>query len=536
MALALPSGGSSPGGTEILDESAIGVSAEELESAQKSRDRFGYIGERLDFSVSPRPENVKKFFEGEYDPSKRGVRNPVNNPLSLIRPESIHTLSSLYERNGNSHVSVAYYKDPNSPERGYKDRECESDYVSIIKAFEGLYLTILESLNNPDKDARRDAVMKVLEHFFAEKRQIHDFDKKVPAISKVDNPAGWLLYTVLSVLDNPSEEISPVGRLRALELLSLFESDQLAEGFRSDKYNCKYYNGYDRSHLAKLPYTFCSREERSDENHRDKWQKNPLIQTVVVKDGDGKIDWRSSMAVILEKYPREAVQLALLFLHDNQTSVGGIQLLRSIPSLARETQAVILDQKATFMVEHKLGKGDAEAVLEGLGLAAPTGVVMDISERTREELTQFLARQTQLSMHLEFQAAVLQQRASEIAWKNFELGQVVRDQQAELAYWRAGVRPTVVADESRQRNPEDVFKKMDPMGYLRVLGLHPMAFEDLDDNDIKELVGRQYKYFASKFHPDHQSGGKADEDKMKLLNEARDVLVDKVKRARYLSH
>ena len=531
----LSSEGFTHDGIDILDKTALGVSSEELKRAMKSRDRFDVISRgRLDFSVSPRPENVKEFFKGEYDPSKSGVRNLVNNPLSLIRPESLHTLNSLYERNGNRSVGVAYYEDPSSIKRGYKDREYESDYASIIKSFEGLYLTILESLNNTEKDARIDAVKKVLGEFFSETPRLWPSDKKVPTISKVDNPAGWLLYTILSVIDNPSEEISSVGRLRALELLSLFDADQLSEGFRSDKYNCKYYNGYDRAHVAKLPYTFCSREERLDENHRDKWERNSLIKTVIVKDNNGRIDWKSTIAIILEKYPREAVQLALLFLHDNQTSAGGIQLLRSIPSLDRETQAVLLGQKATFMIEHKLGNSDTDAVLEGLGLVNPTAVVTGMTERTREELAQILARQTQLSMHLELLVVEAQQRASAIAWENSQLKQVVQAQSAELTYWRNGQQPKVVTDEFRQRNPEDVFKKIDPLGYLCVLGLHPMAFENLDDGDIRELVGRQYKYFASKFHPDHQAGGKADEEKMRLLNEARDVLVDEVKRKQYL--
>jgi hypothetical protein len=75
--------------------------------------------------------------------------------------------------------------------------------------------------------------------------------------------------------------------------------------------------------------------------------------------------------------------------------------------------------------------------------------------------------------------------------------------------------------------------KFDSLGYLRRLGLHPSVLATFlpdDSGDLKEIIRFMYRKLAPKHHPDRGGSMRV----MQLLNEAREVLEDPVKRLLYL--
>ena len=71
----------------------------------------------------------------------------------------------------------------------------------------------------------------------------------------------------------------------------------------------------------------------------------------------------------------------------------------------------------------------------------------------------------------------------------------------------------------------------DPKGYYKILGLRPDAFKGLSESRIKAAISKLRQGFSLFFHPDRGDGG--NEERMKVLNEALDVLEDPKKRAEY---
>src|SRR5256885_1282902 len=80
---------------------------------------------------------------------------------------------------------------------------------------------------NPDK--RRTAVKGELNKAFGVDQRSPNVYRDVREDSAAENPAGWLVYSVLSVFLNKSEGITPAGRLRVLELFELYPAQELAE-------------------------------------------------------------------------------------------------------------------------------------------------------------------------------------------------------------------------------------------------------------------------------------------------------------------
>lgn len=66
------------------------------------------------------------------------------------------------------------------------------------------------------------------------------------------------------------------------------------------------------------------------------------------------------------------------------------------------------------------------------------------------------------------------------------------------------------------------YVNLDPEGHFAAIGLHPNAFEGLSKEEAEDLINKNYKVRAKKYHPD-KSG---DEQKMKDLNNARDFFMD----------
>lgn len=517
-------------GTEripLLDLNGPGVTAEEIAIWKIAANRFGYgSGQRLDFHTYPRSEQVVQFFSGEsqYD-VRDGKQNLVNNPLRLQRPASLLSVSSIFYENGQTSRYPKYYAKKRE-ERGWTDDEDERKYTETIQAFEGVAMAVLVSLNEVDPNKRQADVKKELDKAFGVEQEKSYLSRDVRKASAVENPQAWLVYSVISVLDNPSEGITPAGRLRALELLQLHTVPELAEGFRSEKYKNSFHNGYDRMHVRRLPYTFCTREERLQTDHKDIWDKNKKIQQLLTRDANRRIDWRATATALVERAPEEAIQVALLLLHSYDSTEGALAFLRSVPQLGPEVKSRMFGKKATFLIEHKLAAGIDDAIAEGVGISDVAGseLAEEVAGKTVDELIQMLRRKDRLAVDLEESLVAAEARAAGMAWENIRLQSEVRRQEEELKYWRTG--RVYKQPEAPRANIVD---QLDPKGYYRALGLHPQAFEGLNEEKIQDLLIRHYRFYAMEFHPD--KGG--DTKKMQQINEAYSAMKDAAQRRRY---
>lgn len=512
-----------------LDFNGIGVSPELISFWKSAYDRFDLIGsQRIDFYTIPHNDRAIQFLRGESEYDIRDNKpNLVNNPLGLIRPTTLHTVNSFYYENNHTDQGPNYYA-RNYAERKHNDAEKESKYIESIKAFESLAVTVCASLNENDQLKREGAVKKALGEAFGEVRESQYIPPTdVRKASPIDSPQGWLIYSVLSILDNPSDKITPIGRLRALELLQLYPASELSEAFRSEKYKNQFHNGYDRIHKPRLPYSFCTREERLSESHNELWKKNYKIQNIIVRDGNKKIDTRASTVALIEKAPEEAIQIALLLLHSYDTSEFAISFLRSLTQLGPEVKSKMFGQKATFLIEHKLPVGTDVNVEMAAGIKeAPNSNLADeMTERTREEMLQMLRRKNLQIEGLEELLVAAESRGAKAEWEILRLKSIMSGMEGELKYWRKGEEPA----NERRTSGEDIFDKLDPKGYYRALGLHPQTFIGLNDTQTEELLNRHKKIMSPVLHPDR--GG--DLKKMQEFNVAFDFMVDPNKRRNY---
>ncbi|MCE7898031.1 MAG: hypothetical protein DPW11_03835 [bacterium] len=112
-----------------------GVSQQEIlrwKAVARRFDVYGYQNpDKLDLYTFPRPQRTKDFLKGESEYSYRdGKLNPVNNPLKLIRPATLHSVDSFFSDNGQKNKSLRYYEDDPS-KRGYEDTKDEENYMML---------------------------------------------------------------------------------------------------------------------------------------------------------------------------------------------------------------------------------------------------------------------------------------------------------------------------------------------------------------------------------------------------------------------
>lgn len=489
-----------------------GISPEEIARWKQITKRFESYGkDAYDFYTLPFSEKTSAFLDGESEYSKRdGKINLESNPLRLIRPYSLMSLSS-YCHNNNKGYPKVWAK--NRSEFGFGDTEKITDYVRLVKEFDGFATVMADTLNERDAEKRKETVLKKIKDIFTPK-DASAYSKDLEKIAPDQNAEKWLTFGVLSLLNSPSDQISPAGRLRALELLSLFPLDSLQKKFRSS--SDEHYGGLSHFVTARLPESFCTREERNEMDHERIWEKNEHIKKLLVRDQNRKIDWRSTATNLTETAPYEAVQVCLLFLRSFETADGALAYLANIPKLDAETKKKMFGRKASFLAELKIGKGFEDAIAQGTGTTEAFG--SDLEEEMKEkniaDLKQMLRRKEKMMELLDEQLAAATTEKNRLLWEN------------HLLRSTAGSTKPVETKFSSE--------KLDPQGYFRIIGLHPQAFEGLDDEAIEEMVKRQYRFFAKKYHPDSSKvKTKEVEDKFKLLNNANEVFSDKTKRARY---
>jgi hypothetical protein len=524
------SAGGNPRGTErtpLLDLNGLGVTVEEITRWKAAGKRFGHVGtDMLNFYSFPRSDRVIEFFKGESD-VRDGKQNLVSNPLRLQKPETLLSIESFFEKNNQPLGQLPKMHAKTYGERPSDDNTNEGRYIRAIKAFDGFATSVVVSLNESDPDKRRGTVKKELDKAFGagqEYRFTSPYD--VRKDSAVENPAEWLVYSVISVLDNPSERITPVGRMRALELLQLFSSKELSEGFRSERYNNKYSNGYDKTHIQRLPYTFCTREERLQKDHKNIWGHNERIQQLLIKDANRRIDWRATANALAERAPEEAIQVALLLLHSDDTTEGSLAFLSKVPTLEPEVKSKMLGKKATFLIEHDIAKRGIDAVIaEGLGTIDVAGNDLgeEIAGKSKEELMQELRRARVRAEGLEDSLVEADSRAAKRSWENMALKEENERLKNELNKRSRFFRQPEAASAT------NMVDKLDPNGYYRILGLELDAFEKNNEEEIQKKLKKRYTFFSLEYHPD--KGG--DTEKMQKLIEAYNVMKDPNQRNSY---
>lgn len=354
----------------------------------------------LRFFKFPRGEDVIAFFQGDESYRRGGKGNIMNNPLRLIRPITLYNVCNIRYYNGIPYGYPNYHR--KSQEDGKNsDGQKESDYIQVIKAFEMIALTALKSLNEPSAEIRRQIVKKAIDGLFQEdasKRSLEFAGINIKKISRAENPAGWLVYIVLSLLNHPDERITPLGRLRALELLRAYPFEDLLKDFggRPSTGEYLYSNGYNNYHIVRLPYTFCNRYELLMKHHDEMWRCNNYLKGLIAERG-ASVDWRTTINAIISRRPREAIQIALIMLHSGIYMEGALALLWVIPELDPLSLEKIIGSQATFLAEHKIAANAStlSQVMEGAGLIEPTAVddQQELEEMSREELLQIIRRE-----------------------------------------------------------------------------------------------------------------------------------------------
>lgn len=357
----------------------VAISDEELSRWKEAAKRFDVVAaERIDLYTQPSPPRTKQFLDGESEYMFRdGLQNLVNNPMQLLRPVTISSLSNMEYYNGNTYFSSD----------SFSFREKAGNYHELVKTYEAFMGGLFSSLNEPDAARRKAQVDALLKTAFHpdENDYVH---RPVTMRSKNENPMSWLVYGVLNVLASSSQAITPLARLRALELLAGYPAAELAAGFRSNKE--EFHNGYDRHHAPRIPRRFCSREERLEKNHKDVWKKNATMQRLLVRDDRGRVDARGLASQLIDMAPETTVTVGLALMHDASMSEAGLALLQAIPKLDRRSLELALGPKASYWTDTNQTEQADNLVREGLGLKE--GGEANYEGLTRDDLIQMLRR------------------------------------------------------------------------------------------------------------------------------------------------
>lgn len=494
----LPERADSYFGPSVLD--GEGVSAEFIDACRSQVGRIRQTNE----STFPRDQQgiTYRFFQGESRGHTHNAINPVNNPMNLLRPLVLTSPSNMTHYGIRAgHSGPNNYADSSS-KRGWDDNKWEHAYRQGVQAYEELFVSVLEATNQDSFANSLEAVEPALQ-------KINRIVGTEPYAR--ETAAGWLMHASLATLIHPSEHIRPAGRLRALALLSRFTAGELTAGFAPtdgrNSFRTAYSSGVAEFLPLRIPHTLCPPHLRAATEHKKwGWEDEPSMHAIF-----GELrgaDYRT-VSNNIQAHPREAVQLALLSLRLHPIEFG-VELMRTLPNLARPILEEMFGSRATFYVDNSITNNMTEQVSQGMGTSFdPTADFEGWTGRqleglNRDELAQLLG------------AAIVRLRATEDT-----IARMVAD-------------PTVAAT-AREGVGSD---PRDPDGYYAALGLNPGVLDQYDNAQLKVILDSAHRAMSKLWHPDHaEQGDAADQQeraqRQELLNVARDRLLDSSFRVAY---
>lgn len=478
----------------LIDETILGgegVSAEFIAECKAAAKRLTDNHNPLDYTTFPRDREgfTYRFFEGENLTYSYRKLNEINNPMRILRPRALSSATSMVD------YGIGYGKGPfnyakTQADRGFDDTINEQLYARAVSNYEGLFITILEATNLDSSEDRAQAVMQKLDSIFAVSKymSISNFSKL-----KSETPEGWLSHAVLAVLVHPSEEITPAARVRALDMLKLYDIEQLHQGFGKGKASDRtsFYNSGLRPYGLKqrLPHTLLRPGERHLDEHEN-WESHPELSPIIELINTG--NYRSATSEIVKR-PLEAVQIALLSLRVCGKEDFGLGLLRALPDLDRKTQALMFGNRATFYKDNSISNKLEDQIAQGAGVNFDPTLGFDgmtaetIEAASPAELKRLLA------------SALIQLRDAQ-------------DLNVKL------VNQVDITPRGRQ----------DPDGLYAVLGLDPNIASEYKDDELDSIIKSAFRAMTKIGHPDMGEQSDAEERNAKIdsVVRARDLLMD----------
>lgn len=278
------------------------------------------VNEQLCVEWYWKQESVNLFFQGEtvYDLQK-GNKNTISNPLWLIKPRILMSLSEF---------SKSY--------PSYSAEKCRSTFMFVTKKYEQMACFVIESLNNPDDISRQKDVLSYLKEFS---------DRFNLQKSKNHKPLTWLFLIVMSIIKDKSLWVNEIWRRRALCLLSWFRDSDLLEFFKNP--NNSHLDWYFLWKTQPLPKIFWTKNEWQNPNSWFSWRINTNI-IWMIKYVDWKIDAKKSWYHIITSYPKEAMQIAILFLQKKQTAPIWIWIFQTINKMWISGQTALMKHYMSY--------------------------------------------------------------------------------------------------------------------------------------------------------------------------------------------
>ncbi len=440
---------------------------------------------------------------------------PSINPFDLFSPSAMVNLSGwLREQRKEFNYQSSNVRINERREKGYAsgDRESEQfedNYIRVIHAWNRYHVEFLEALNIADLKEREKAVdvqgKEIFSHALGFATTI-----SLEKISPFDNSLQWMVYNAANVLISPDEEITPIARLRAIQLLTLYKKEELemayfgVEAFSSPNGGRKHpSDGFIRAFSEKcmrLPRTFWSTKEERTQNIHQEWQNNPRIKKLFGLPDSHKTwdpftyNYGQIFNKLVEKYPREAVHITMLMMGDFRHQRDAFSGLINMAKLDPITVQGVFGRGATYLSLHKMPSSTDERISEALGLEVfDMNYALDFEGLPNEQLLQVIRR---------LQVTIMQQ----------DLELALANRQITEAYFAS-----ISADQAG---------KLDPKGYWKLLGVHPQT----DPSDLELVLKRSYRALAQKYHPE---GSEPDLEKMKQINIAYETLSDETRRKSY---
>ncbi len=438
---------------------------------------------------------------------------PSFNPFNLPMPAGLQNIDAwLREQQKDWQYKSPWSRTRERQQGSYVNewtlRQTDDDFIRVVRAWNQYHLGFLETLNAADLHTRRDQIESLGQTIFTQTPDTILSQKSTQELSPYDNPRLWMIYSALNVLICPDDAVSPVAKFRAIEVLSTYDTaDLIEEFFKPEEYGQPQgrwnpslgWIEYFKKNLLRLPRAFWETPQDRTQPLHEHWWDNSHIHALFgePKPGHRRVtnyDYGQIFNQLVTQHPNEAVHIALLMLTDSSlhtAAFSGIIAMAKLNPIAVQT---LFGPQASYLRIHLMPADVTDQIDYGLGLATyDADLAANVEGLTKEQLMEVIR---QLRFRIAMQEEALRQRDIHSAETYF-----ATTAQFEL-------------------------NQIDPQGYWQLLGVNPF----MDPADLGEAITRAYRSLAKKYHPD---GEQPDENKMKRLNAAYEILNNPQKRADY---